>query len=119
MRRLHRRADGGGWQALHHGERQHLPTAAALRYSRRAARLRRRGRFRPHRPPRRQMDTCHGVSRMSKALVVIDVQKGMWGHPDYPPYDGDGVVARIADLIAKARAAGAPVMYVQHPGIGE
>jgi len=56
---------------------------------------------------------------MSKALVVIDVQKGMWGHPDYPPYDGDGVVARIADLIAKARAAGAPVMYVQHHGIDE
>jgi nicotinamidase-related amidase len=54
-----------------------------------------------------------------KALVVIDVQKGMWGHPDYPPFDGDGVVRRIADLIAKARAAGAPVMYVQHHGDGD
>lgn len=56
---------------------------------------------------------------MSKALVIIDVQKGMWGHPDYPPYDGDGVLARIADLIARARAANAPVMYVQHHGIDE
>ena len=49
-----------------------------------------------------------------KALVMIDVQKGMWSHPDHPPYDGDGVVDRIATLIARARAAGAPVMYVQH-----
>jgi nicotinamidase-related amidase len=56
---------------------------------------------------------------MSKALVIIDVQKGMWGHPDHPPYDDKGVLARIADLIAKARAAGAPVMYVQHHGVDE
>src|SRR5664279_3051811 len=55
---------------------------------------------------------------MTKALVIIDVQKGMWEHPDYPPYDGDGVLQRIADLIAKARAAKAPVMYVQHHGAG-
>lgn len=56
---------------------------------------------------------------MAKALVIIDVQKGMWGHPDYPPHDGDGVVARIAGLIEKARAAGAPVLYVQHHAVGE
>ena len=55
---------------------------------------------------------------MTKALVIIDVQKGMWENPDYPPYDGDGVVGRIADLIAKARASGAPVLYVQHHGDG-
>ena len=53
---------------------------------------------------------------MVKALVVIDVQKGMWEHPDYPPYDGDGVVGRIASLIAQAKAAGAPVFWVQHHG---
>jgi len=56
---------------------------------------------------------------MAKALVIIDVQKGMWGHPDYPPYDGDGVVARIAGLIAQARAAGTPVFYVQHHNLDE
>jgi nicotinamidase-related amidase len=56
---------------------------------------------------------------MSKALVIIDVQKGMWAHPGHPPYDGDGVVARIAGLIARARAAKVPVMYVQHHGIDE
>jgi len=56
---------------------------------------------------------------MTKALVIIDVQKGMWSNPDWPPFDGDGVVARIAGLIAKARAAGAPIMYVQHHGADE
>ena len=56
---------------------------------------------------------------MSKALVIIDVQKGMWENPAYPPYDGDGVLARIAALIAKARAAKIPVMYVQHHGAGD
>ena len=56
---------------------------------------------------------------MGKALVVIDVQKGMWGHPDYPPYDGEGVVQRIAGLIARARAHGAPVFYVQHHALDE
>ena len=56
---------------------------------------------------------------MSKALVVIDVQKGMWSNPDYPPYDDKGVLDRIAALIAKARTAGAPVLYVQHHNLDE
>jgi nicotinamidase-related amidase len=56
---------------------------------------------------------------MSTALVVIDVQKGMWSHPDFPPYDDKGVLERIAALIAKARAAGVPVMYVQHYNLDE
>ncbi|HEX4301956.1 MAG TPA: isochorismatase family protein, partial [Rhizomicrobium sp.] len=51
---------------------------------------------------------------MSKALVVIDVQKIMFMVPDFQPHDGDAVVDRIADLISKARAAGAPVFFVQH-----
>lgn len=55
---------------------------------------------------------------MSSALVIIDVQKGMWENPDYPPYDGDGVLARIAALIVKARASKTPIMYVQHHGAG-
>jgi nicotinamidase-related amidase len=53
---------------------------------------------------------------MTKALVIIDVQKGMWENPDYPPHNGEGVLTRIADLIARARAAGAPVFWVQHHG---
>lgn len=56
---------------------------------------------------------------MSKALVIIDVQKGMWGNPDYPPFDDKGVLERIATLIDMAHAAGAPVMYVQHHNLDE
>lgn len=50
------------------------------------------------------------------ALVVIDVQQGMWAYPDYPPHDGEGVVARIGGLIEQARAAHRPVIFVQHEG---
>lgn len=55
---------------------------------------------------------------MSKALVVIDVQKGMFGSA-YTPYDGEAVVDRIASLIARARAAKIPVFFVQHDGGAE
>jgi nicotinamidase-related amidase len=51
---------------------------------------------------------------MSTALVVIDVQKIMFMVPAFQPYDGEAVVDRIAGLIAKARAAGTPVFFVQH-----
>jgi nicotinamidase-related amidase len=51
---------------------------------------------------------------MTKALVIIDVQKIMWENPTHPPYDDEGVVTRIADLKERAKAAGAPVFWVQH-----
>lgn len=47
------------------------------------------------------------------ALVVIDVQVGMFDDDD-PVYDGDGLLARIGQLIANARESGVPVIYVQH-----
>ncbi|MBV9990936.1 MAG: cysteine hydrolase [Alphaproteobacteria bacterium] len=50
---------------------------------------------------------------MSKALVVIDVQKAMF---DLAPHEGEAVVDRIAGLIARARAGGAPIFFVQHDG---
>jgi nicotinamidase-related amidase len=53
---------------------------------------------------------------MSKALVVIDVQKAMFENPHFQPFDGEIVVDRIAGLIAKARAQNAPVFFVQHDG---
>jgi nicotinamidase-related amidase len=53
---------------------------------------------------------------VSSALVVIDVQQGMFAFPDFPPYDGEAVVDRIAGLIAWARASGTPVFFVQHDG---
>ncbi|HEY1632599.1 MAG TPA: cysteine hydrolase family protein [Rhizomicrobium sp.] len=51
-----------------------------------------------------------------KALVVIDVQKAMFEDPALLPFEGEAVVGRIASLIAKARAAGAPIFFVQHDG---
>jgi nicotinamidase-related amidase len=50
------------------------------------------------------------------ALLVIDLQCGMFANPAAPPHDGEAVVSRIADMIERARAAGAPVIFVQHDG---
>ena len=46
------------------------------------------------------------------ALVIIDVQKGLIGEA----YQGDEVLEHINILLAKARASGTPVIYVQHDG---
>lgn len=48
------------------------------------------------------------------ALMVIDVQQGMFGSEQ--PHDGEAVVQRIAGLIARARAARVPIFFVQHDG---
>jgi nicotinamidase-related amidase len=53
---------------------------------------------------------------MKTALVVIDVQKAMFEDPAAQPFEGEAVVDRIAGLIGKARAAGAPIFFVQHDG---
>ena len=53
---------------------------------------------------------------MKTALLVIDVQQGMFDIPGHPMHDGEAAVARIASLIAQAREHGAPVCYVQHDG---
>jgi nicotinamidase-related amidase len=47
------------------------------------------------------------------ALLVIDVQAGVvdWSNPDC---EGERVLARINDLLARARATETPVIYVQH-----
>jgi nicotinamidase-related amidase len=50
------------------------------------------------------------------ALVVIDVQQGMFQFPAFQPWDGEAVVARIQGLLEQARARGAPVFFVQHAG---
>jgi nicotinamidase-related amidase len=51
---------------------------------------------------------------MSTALLIIDVQKGMFAFPDIQPFRGAATIEAIAALLAKARAAGAPVVYVKH-----
>ncbi len=53
------------------------------------------------------------------ALIVIDVQEGILPAGDGPRNVAaakalDGVVARLADLQARARAAGATLIHVQH-----
>jgi nicotinamidase-related amidase len=50
------------------------------------------------------------VNRPNTALLVIDVQNGVVGQA----YDRDSVVANIATLLDKARAAGVEVVWVAH-----
>jgi nicotinamidase-related amidase len=50
------------------------------------------------------------------ALIIIDVQQGMFSLPDEQPYEGDPTVARIRTLLDRARAGGTPVFFVQHAG---
>ena len=57
---------------------------------------------------------------MSTALVVIDVQKGILALPDAPRAAVlerfDEVRGRIAGLVAAARRADVPIIFVQHDG---
>ena len=49
------------------------------------------------------------------ALLVIDVQKGMFAK-DHLVYQAEELLATIGDLLAKARSAQVPVIYIQHNG---
>lgn len=53
---------------------------------------------------------------MSRALIVIDFQNAVLSEP--PAWQADTVLERIAGLIARARTAGVPVIYVQHDTAG-
>lgn len=50
-----------------------------------------------------------------KALLVVDVQRAVVDWQDAAG-EGERVLANINQLLSKARAAGAPVVYVQHDG---
>ncbi len=52
---------------------------------------------------------------MSTALVIIDMQKGMFTDV-VAPYRGEEVLQRIASLLQRARAAQIPIFHVQHDG---
>ena len=55
------------------------------------------------------------------AVLAIDVQTGLFC-TKLAPFDAEAVVARINAVTAKARQAGAPVIFIQHngePGGGE
>ena len=47
------------------------------------------------------------------ALIVIDVQHALF-QPEPRPFEADAVIGRINRLTAAARAAGVPVVWVQH-----
>jgi len=51
-------------------------------------------------------------NRPNTALLVVDVQRGVVAEA----HDRDAVVANIATLVDRARAAGAAVVWVQHNG---
>ena len=57
---------------------------------------------------------------MKSAVVVIDVQSGLFDDPPRP-YEADEVVQRINHVTSQARAAGVPVIFIQseHPGFLE
>jgi len=50
-----------------------------------------------------------------QALIVIDVQQGLCEGPG-AAYKTDELIARLNTLSASARAAGVPVIFVQHEG---
>ncbi|MCY1229823.1 Peroxyureidoacrylate/ureidoacrylate amidohydrolase RutB [compost metagenome] len=54
---------------------------------------------------------------MDSALIVIDAQRALF-EASPPPADAADVLARINALADRARAAGAPVIYVQHESPG-
>jgi nicotinamidase-related amidase len=50
---------------------------------------------------------------MKQALLVIDVQRGLFSGRRRP-FEADAVIARINSLTARGRAAGVPVIFIQH-----
>ncbi len=50
---------------------------------------------------------------MTSALLIIDVQRALC-EGEYAAFDIEGVIARINAVAAKARAARAPVVFIQH-----
>jgi nicotinamidase-related amidase len=50
------------------------------------------------------------ADRPKSALVIVDVQKGVVAEA----HERDTVVANIGEVLRRARAAGAPVVWVQH-----
>jgi nicotinamidase-related amidase len=52
---------------------------------------------------------------MTSALMIVDVQQGMFAVSP-PPHRGEEIVRRIAELLARARAEGQTIVHVQHDG---
>jgi nicotinamidase-related amidase len=54
---------------------------------------------------------------MVSALVIIDVQQGMFNLP-YELHDGEKTVERLSTVLQRARASTIPVFHVRHEGAG-
>jgi nicotinamidase-related amidase len=52
-------------------------------------------------------------NRKKQALLVIDVQQGLFGK-SHPIYKADDLLNNIISLVDKAHQAGVPVYYIQH-----
>lgn len=50
---------------------------------------------------------------MNSALVIIDVQKGMF-LDEAPVYKGEDLISTLQTLLEKARVTGISVIYIQH-----
>jgi len=50
---------------------------------------------------------------MNSALLIIDVQRGLFDEAPRP-FEAEAVLARINGLADRARAAGVPVVFIQH-----
>ena len=61
------------------------------------------------------MDHKLELDSANSAVLVIDVQNGLF-NGDPPAFEGDQVIARINEVTAKARSAGALVIIFQHEG---
>jgi nicotinamidase-related amidase len=48
------------------------------------------------------------------ALVIIDVQNGLFTIEDFPIYQEDILISNLQILIKKARRAKKPIFYIQH-----
>jgi nicotinamidase-related amidase len=53
------------------------------------------------------------TEKADTALLIVDVQVGQI---ERPVFGGEEMLGRIGDLLSRARAAGAPVVHVQHEG---
>jgi nicotinamidase-related amidase len=54
---------------------------------------------------------------MVSALVIIDVQQGMFALP-YKLHDGEKIVERLSAVLQRARARNMPIFHVRHESTG-
>lgn len=54
------------------------------------------------------------MSAHDTALIIIDVQAGIFNYEGNTVYAGEQLIHHLTQLIQKAKAAGVPVIYIQH-----